>query len=160
VVHAAASSSPSGNTKNRWIIEKGHEMTGLEPLGLALVLCDFVHVDPLSGRRTMLGTFSEIEATSFPVVYPRMAIFAAVTDGRGIMPITIRLLASDEEQTIIWSDTQEVEFDDPQRAYELDVEVLDTPFENPGIFRLQLLVAEAIIMERSIVLFEADSQEE
>ncbi len=51
-----------------------------KPQVLAWLLCDGVHVDPSSGKHTILGMFSNIMAKRFPVVHPHMVWFLALTD--------------------------------------------------------------------------------
>ena len=108
--------------------------TGLEPVALALILCDYVHIDPATGRRTILGTFYALEAASFPTTYPKMAVYAALTDGRGRIPITIRLVDVDELGPPLWEDTEDVEFGDPHLVEEISTEVLDATFPVPLAF--------------------------
>ena len=51
-----------------------------KPQLLAWVTCDGVHVDPGSGKHTILGIFSNIHARQFPLVYPFMVWFLTLTD--------------------------------------------------------------------------------
>ena len=51
-----------------------------KPQLLAWLLCDAVHIDPSSGKHTILGVFSNIMAKHFPVVHPRMVWFLTITD--------------------------------------------------------------------------------
>lgn len=47
---------------------------------IAFLTCDGIHVDPASGKHTILGTFSSIRAARFPSVHPRMIWFLTITD--------------------------------------------------------------------------------
>jgi hypothetical protein len=51
-----------------------------KPQLLAWITCDGVHVDPGSGKHTLLGIFSNIRARQFPVVHPHMIWFLTVAD--------------------------------------------------------------------------------
>ena len=51
-----------------------------KPQLLAWVTCDGVHIDPGSGKHTLLGVFSNISARSFPVTHPLMIWFLTITD--------------------------------------------------------------------------------
>jgi hypothetical protein len=51
-----------------------------KPQLLAWLLCDAVHIDPGSGKHTLLGVFSNIMAKHFPVVHPHMVWFLTLTD--------------------------------------------------------------------------------
>jgi hypothetical protein len=51
-----------------------------KPQLLAWITCDGVHVDPGSGKHTLLGIFSNIRARQFPVVHPHMMWFLSIAD--------------------------------------------------------------------------------
>ncbi len=51
-----------------------------KPQLLAWVTCDGVHIDPGSGKHTLLGVFSNISARQFPVLHPLMMWFLTITD--------------------------------------------------------------------------------
>jgi hypothetical protein len=51
-----------------------------KPQLLAWLTCDGVHIDPGSGKHTILGIFSNIQARQFPVTHPFMVWFLTITD--------------------------------------------------------------------------------
>ncbi len=51
-----------------------------KPQLLVWITCDGVHLDPSSGKHTILGVFSNIKARAFPVVHPYMVWFLTLTD--------------------------------------------------------------------------------
>jgi hypothetical protein len=51
-----------------------------KPQLLAWLTCDGVHIDPGSGKHTILGVFSNIQARQFPVTHPFMIWFLTITD--------------------------------------------------------------------------------
>ena len=51
-----------------------------KPQLLAWLTCDGVHLDPSSGKHTVLGVFSNINARRFPVTHPFMVWFLTLTD--------------------------------------------------------------------------------
>ncbi|MBS0662456.1 MAG: hypothetical protein JSR48_04280 [Verrucomicrobia bacterium] len=51
-----------------------------KPQLLAWLTCDAVHIDPGSGKHTILGVFSNINARQFPVTHPFMVWFLTLTD--------------------------------------------------------------------------------
>ena len=63
-----------------------------------------------------------------------MSVYAALTDGRGRIPITIRLIDVDDQLPPIWADTQDVDFSNPRRVKEIAIEILDTPFKHTAFF--------------------------
>src|SRR6187399_925453 len=51
-----------------------------KPQLLAWLTCDGVHIDPGSGKHTVLGVFSNIHGERFPLVHPLMFWFLTITD--------------------------------------------------------------------------------
>lgn len=51
-----------------------------KPQLLAWLTCDGVHIDPGSGKHTILGVFSNIQARQFPVTHPFMVWFLTIAD--------------------------------------------------------------------------------
>ena len=51
-----------------------------KPQLLCWLTCDGVHMDPGSGKHTVLGVFSNIKAHRFPVTHPFMVWFMTLTD--------------------------------------------------------------------------------
>jgi len=51
-----------------------------KPQLLAWLTCDGVHVDPATGKHTILGIFSNIHAQEFPFFHPFMMWFLTITD--------------------------------------------------------------------------------
>lgn len=51
-----------------------------KPQLLAWLTCDGVHIDPGTGKHTILGAFSNINARQFPVTHPFMVWFLTLTD--------------------------------------------------------------------------------
>ncbi len=51
-----------------------------KPQVLAWLTCDGVHIDPGTGKHTILGIFSNIRARQFPVTHPFMIWFLTLSD--------------------------------------------------------------------------------
>ena len=51
-----------------------------KPQLLAWLTCDAVHIDPGSGKHTILGIFSNIKGPRFPLTHPLMVWFLTITD--------------------------------------------------------------------------------
>jgi hypothetical protein len=51
-----------------------------KPQVLAWLTCDGVHIDPATGKHTILGVFSNIRGRQFPVVHPFMVWFLTLSD--------------------------------------------------------------------------------
>jgi hypothetical protein len=133
---------------------------GNAPYAIAMVVCDFIWRDPGTGKSTIIGTFSSIAANSFPCTHPLMAVFVAVTDGRGKTPIKLRLVDVDEENDPLFEGEIEVEWVDPRMIVETAYVIQGVAFPAPGEYRFQLSSNDSVLMERRIVLIDTKQHKE
>jgi hypothetical protein len=130
------------------------------PYVLALVIADGIHHDPGTGKQTILGLFSAIHTTKFPVVLEQMAVYLAVTDGNGRVPLELRLVDVDDEHDALIEMKTEIEFPDPRMIIEANLIAKNVTFPKSGEYRLQLYGCGDLLIERRIVVVEHPSQTE
>lgn len=126
--------------------------TFVPPYPLAMVVCDAIWQDPATRKSFLLGLFSVIQAKAFPAVHPVMAIHVALTDGRGTLPIRLRLVDAGEEREPLFEGTQEVVFPDPRTVVELTYHLGGARFESAGEYRFQLYAGTELLMERRVLV--------
>jgi hypothetical protein len=117
-----------------------------------MVVCDSIHIDPSTGKRYLLGTFSIIHAVEFPATHPVLCLYVSMTNGRGDTPIRIQLIDADEEREPIFVNEAEVPFDDPRTVVEMGIVLQNITFEAPGEYRFQLFASDEFLMERRILV--------
>lgn len=122
------------------------------PLALAMVVCDAIWADPGTGKKTILGTFSTIIGREFPLKMSQLSVYVALTDARGKVPLTLRLVDVDELRDPVISQDFEVDFIDPIMIAEGTFLFTETIFPEPGEYRLQLLSASELIIERRLLI--------
>lgn len=124
------------------------------PMPLALVLCDSVYVEPQTQKKAIIGVFSALFAPSFPVVHPAMAIYLAMTDGQGKVPVRIRLVDSEEVRDPIFEVANEVVFHDRRMVSELIMNVGGLVFPAAGEYRVQTFAGDEPLLERRLVVMQ------
>ena len=58
-------------------------------MGLALILCDTIIEDSVTGKKSLIGLFSQIHAPKLPCIHQSMNILVSVTGGQGTYPCQI-----------------------------------------------------------------------
>jgi hypothetical protein len=124
----------------------------MQPVGLAMVVCDAVWRDPATGKHTLLGTFSALFARQFPLRWPMMAVYCAVTECRGKVPVSIRIIDTNEERDPVAVSPGEIDLDDPLGVVEMVHMLGNLVFPEPGEYRVQLFADETLIVERRLVV--------
>jgi hypothetical protein len=122
------------------------------PMPLAMVICDAVWRDPATGKYFLLGCFSAIGAHSFPTVHPSLAVYLALTDGYGALPLILRLV--DAETRTIHEARVEVDFTDPRAILEIGLNLQHLAFGAAGEYRLQLHAGDTFVLERRLMVHD------
>lgn len=122
-----------------------------KPTCLALILCDYVIEDKLTNNKSLIGLFNRIHAHQLPAVHPRMCVVVSLTNGRGKMPIRLRIasLINDEE---IFQATGEVTFNDPLAVCDLVFDLRQIPFKTEGAYSITVFYENIPLIERRFIV--------
>lgn len=127
-----------------------------DPRVLAMVVCDGIHVDPWTGKRSLLGTFTAVAPPAYPAVVPRMAVYVVLTDMRGSVPITVRVVDVDEDRPPVFdSGPLVVAGPNPVGVVEVDVRVNGPVFPEPGVYLVQVAARGEPLVERRVLFYPA-----
>jgi hypothetical protein len=121
----------------------------VEPLVLALVVCDAIHRDPSTGKSTLLGLCGGLTARSFPVTHPTLGVYAVLTEGYAPARVVARVVRADGH-TVIAHLEAEVRLTDPRTVAELSFTFRDLLFPAPEEVRVQVLADGALLQERRL----------
>lgn len=83
-----------------------------------------------------------------------MAVYAALTDGRGKVPVKLQVIDVDEEEEPIASIEGDVEFSDPRMIVEMDLHLAKLNFPGPGEYRIQLYAGSEFVIERRLLVVQ------
>lgn len=118
-----------------------------QPMAQALLVCDHIIVEQGTNKKSLIGIFNTIASANFPMTHTRMSVFASLTNGRGSLPAMLRFVrVSDEKE--IFSHKGQVEFPDPNQVIELVFNLVNTPFEEPGLYTFELLCDGDLLLEK------------
>jgi hypothetical protein len=133
------------------------------PYPLAIIICDNLHIDPATGKKTILGTFTAFRSKQFPFKSGQMVVYLALTDGRGKIPFELRLVKVDDtadEEPVIFSAQGELECDDPLAVMELGLGMANVEFPSPGEYRFQFYAVGDFVIERRLVVIDTSKKEQ
>ena len=118
---------------------------------LAWLTCDGVHLDPATGKHTILGVFSNIRAHRFPVTHPFMIWFLTLTDcaaGAHKLRISMGLDATNPQPLL------ERPFDSQSPLHRINLinELRNLRFEQPGDYAIVIEVDDDPILATSLTV--------
>jgi hypothetical protein len=122
-----------------------------KPQLLVWLTCDAVHIDPASGKHTILGVFSNIKARAFPVVHPHMVWFLTLTD---VSPGThrIKLSMSLDPTKPVELIHRQFESQSPLQRINLINELHNLRFDRPGDYSLLIEVDDEPLLATSLTV--------
>lgn len=122
-----------------------------KPQLLAWVTCDGVHIDPGSGKHTLLGIFSNIAAARFPLVHPFMIWFLTITDcapGHHRLRISMALENATPRPLI----ERPFESHSPLHRINLLNEIRNLVFPQPGQYSILIEIDDEPLLATDLVL--------
>ncbi len=122
-----------------------------KPQLLAWLTCDGVHIDPGSGKHTILGIFSNIQARDFPVTHPFMIWFLTLTDcSVGEHKLRISMGLDDATPTPLLE--RPFESQSPLHRLNLINEIRNLSFPRPGEYSLLIEVDDEPLLATSLTV--------
>jgi hypothetical protein len=122
-----------------------------KPQLLVWITCDAVHIDPASGKHTILGVFSNIKARSFPVVHPFMIWFLTLTDvspGQHQIRISLGLDLASPTELI----HRPFESQSPLHRINLINEIRNLTFDQAGEYSIQIEIDDETLLVTSLTV--------
>ncbi len=119
---------------------------------IALLVCDQIITDRLTGKQSLIGMFSKVHAAGFPATHPQLSVFVALTDGHGRTELTIRIVDSNEARPPIVEGRGTVDFKNPRAIANLALQFHGLTFPAPGEYRVQLWSAGELLREARLEL--------
>lgn len=115
------------------------------PIHLAMIICDTVIEDKQTAKKTLVGLFNNINASSVPTVHPSFNIYIALTEGNGSYGSTLKCLKGDKP---IMEIQGPIVFNNPHQIVELNYTLRNIPFPEYGEYRFEFLCNEILVISR------------
>ena len=115
---------------------------------LAFLTCDGIHIDPLSGKHTILGVFSNLHAERFPVVHPRMIWFLTLMDVPvGSHHLTMSIGLPTESARVVVD--RDFESNSPIQRINLINDIQNLRFKTPGDYSIMVEIDDETLLVTS-----------
>ena len=121
---------------------------------LALLICDQIITDRVTGKRSLIGLFSKIHSAGFPATHPQLSVFVVLTEGRGETDLTIRIVDGNEARDPLVEGRGRVRFRDPRAVANLALQFHGLTFPEPGEYRVQLWSGGTLLREARLQLIQ------
>jgi len=120
------------------------------PTVLSLVVSERIHQDRL-GLAYILGVFHTYHANRFPATIPHASVYLALTDARGTLRLTLRLVdGEDEDAAPLVRQSFDATIPSPLEVATISIDFDSIHVPAPGVYRWQLLYGEEIIADQRL----------
>lgn len=122
-----------------------------KPTLLCWITCDGVHIDPSTGKHTILGMYSGIAAARYPFTCPYMVWFLSVT-GCAAGEHKLKISMGDEPDKLVQLLERPFQSQDPAQRINLINEVSNLQFPRRAEYYFSIEVDDQQILATSLVL--------
>ncbi len=122
-----------------------------KPQVLVWITCDGVHIDPATGKHTILGIFSNIRGRQFPLTHPFMVWFLTISDvpaGDHKIKISMGIDATNPQPLL----ERPFQSQGPLQRINLINEIRNLSFPQAGEYHLIIEINEEPILATSITV--------
>ncbi len=127
------------------------------PTGLAIVICDQIIEDKLTGKKSLIGIFNQIGTQNFPCRHPQLCVFVSLTEGRGQCAARLRIV-HDESNHVVAEVNGNIQFPDVHVVVELNFNLVGLAFPEPGMYSIEFYCDDALILERRFHVIQVKQQ--
>jgi hypothetical protein len=125
-----------------------------------MLLADYVHRDPATGKCSILGTFGALYSPIFPAPLA-LTVYFALTDGRGehdsrLVIVDANEIASDQAQPVV-DIRGKFRFDDPLAVLEASL-LLRADIPTPSVYHIELYVNDTLLMSRKLLAIQLEPE--
>jgi hypothetical protein len=117
------------------------------PEPVTIAVCDHVHLDPNTKRKTLLGVYPHVVADAFPVTLPQVWLYVPFTGAQGMLTLTLRVL---DGETVLFEAGGQATCGDPDSTYEMTVPVSGLTFRTPGVYLIEALADGVAFARREL----------
>jgi len=118
-----------------------------QPEVLAMILCDQVIRDQITGKMSVIGSFSAINAVEFPTVHRNMAVYVALTEGEGEYDGSLRF-GLEETGEVLLNINGKVRMRQPLDVAEWHFHIAALPLPRPGKYRFDFFCDDVLLKSR------------
>lgn len=122
-----------------------------KPQLLCWLTCDGVHIDPATGKHTILGVFSNIRGRQFPLTHPFMIWFLTLSDVAA-GPHRIRILLGLDPTRLQPLLERPFESDGPLQRINLINEIRNLTFPQPGDYSTLIEIDDEPLLATSLIV--------
>lgn len=122
-----------------------------KPIPLAMIICDTVIEDRLTGKKSLIGIFNNISVHKLPCQHPTINVFFALTEGIGEYKGCLRCAKLDTNE-VIMNLNGPLPFPNRLATVEFNFELKNVVFPSEGQYIFELLCDDQPVISRKFIV--------
>lgn len=128
----------------------------LKPSVQAFLVCDSVIIDSLTGKKSLIGTFTHLWAANFPCQHPQMGVYFCLTDAEGTYQFEIRLVYLDKDQLVGKAALSPITIKDRLEINDFGLNIPSLVFPGPGRYEFRLFADGQFVTQKDFYVIERE----
>ncbi|RMH09445.1 MAG: hypothetical protein D6704_01225 [Nitrospirae bacterium] len=129
----------------------------LKPSIHAFLVCDTVIVDSLTGKKSLIGTFTHLWAPRFPCQHHQMGVYFCLTDAEGVYRFELQLVYLDRDQVIGKVTLSPIEISSRLETKDIGINIPSLVFPGPGRYEFRLYADGQFIAQKDFDVIQQNS---
>ena len=129
----------------------------MKPQMLSFLVCDGVHIDPMTGKQTILGVYSHLASRAFPFRHPRLFFLltiAGLSAGKHNLKIALGLPMEEQKMVV----QRDFEAAGPMQKMNLLSEIQGLGFPVPGNYAISVDIDDENLIVTSLPVIGPGSE--
>jgi hypothetical protein len=124
------------------------------PEPVTIAVCDGVHLDPVTKRKTLVGVYPHVVADAFPLTLAQAWLYVPFTGAQGMLAILLRVRSPDG--AALYEAVAEATCGDPASNYEMTAPLTNLTFAAPGTYVIEALADGVPFARRELRVIAKD----
>lgn len=130
------------------------------PKSNAMLICDYVLSEQGTNKKSLIGIFENIGASSFPCIHPSLCVYIKLTEATGTYKFRLELV--NLQTNAIVAETEiphEILIDHPLKIHELVFNLQGLRFEQAGEYEFRIYANDKIFGQKTFSVTALTSRE-
>ena len=126
----------------------------VKPILKAMLLCDQTLVEEGTNKRSLIGIFDRITASTIPTVHPSMSMYVQFREVEGTFDFTLELYDLGADKVLHRATVKDFKVQDRSRDCELVFNLISVRFERAGEYEFRIYINDAVFGQKSFKLIK------
>lgn len=130
--------------------------SNLKPHLNAMLICDTVITEVGTNKKSLIGLFENISASSFPCAHPSLSVFVKFTDALGIYKFALEFVNFYTDIVVAKTEIPEIDVVDKLASYELVFNLHGIVFNEPGKYAFRIFANGEFVGQKPFMVHKKD----